>query len=110
VTSALRRYLPNGQANEIGFSLNVRAVRHWFMLRTAAGAEWEIRYVANQMFDLVRDRHPLLVADAKTREADGQREVYGMKLQPYDIVQEEPKTLADYSAEELTAELARRTA
>jgi hypothetical protein len=33
-----------------------------------------------------------------------------MKLQPYDIVQEEPKTLADYSAEELTAELARRTA
>lgn len=106
VTSALRRYLPNGQANEIGFSLNVRAVRHWFMLRTAAGAEWEIRLVANQMFDLVKERHPLLVADAKERMADGQREIYGMKLQPYDLNLEEPKALADYSAEELEAALA----
>lgn len=110
VTSALRRYLPNGQANEIGFSLNVRAVRHWLMLRTAAGAEWEIRVVANQMYDLIKARHPLLVADAKERQADGQREVYGMRLQPYDLVLEDPKTLADYSAEELEAELARRKA
>ncbi len=108
ITSALRRYLPNGQANEIGFSLNVRAVRHWIMLRTAAGAEWEIRLVANQMYDLIKDRHPLLLADAKERVVDGQREVYGMKLQPYDLVLETPKTLADYSAEELEAELVRR--
>ena len=110
VTSALRRYLPNGQANEIGFSLNVRAVRHWFMLRTAAGAEWEIRLVANQMYDLVKARHPLLVADALEREADGQREVYGMKLQPYDLVLRAPKKLADYSPAELEAELDRRRA
>lgn len=110
VTSALRRYLPNGQANEIGFSLNVRAVRHWFMLRTAAGAEWEIRYVANQMYDLVKARHPLLVADAQEREADGQREIFGMRLQPYDLVLEKPKALADYSRDELEAELERRRA
>ncbi len=110
VTSALRRYLPNGQSNEIGFSLNVRAVRHYLMLRTAAGAEWEIRVVANQMYDLIKARHPHLLADAKEREADGQREIYGMTLQPYDIVVEEPKTLADYTLEELQAELSRRAA
>lgn len=110
VTSALRRYLPNGQSNEIGFSLNVRAVRHFIMLRTAAGAEWEIRLVANQMYDLIKARHPHLLADAKERMTDGQREIYGMTLQPYDIVLEEPKTLADYSSEELAAELERRKA
>ncbi len=110
VTSALRRYLPNGQANEIGFSLNVRAVRHFLMLRTAAGAEWEIRLVANQMYDLIKERHPLLVGDAKERMADGQREIYGMVLQPYDIMLEEPKSLGDYTYEELQTELERRKA
>lgn len=109
-TSALRRYMPNGQSNEIGISLNVRALRHWFMLRTAGGAEWEIRIVANRMFDLVKERHPLLVFDAKERVTDGQREIYGMRLQPYDIVLEEPKTLADYTDEELAVEVERRWA
>lgn len=108
VTSALRRYLPNGQSNEIGVSLNIRAVRHFFMLRTAGGAEWEIRVIANQMFDLVKARHPLLVFDAKEREVDGQREIYGMKLQPYDIMVEDVRTLADYSQDELLAEMDRR--
>lgn len=110
ITSALRRFLPNGQTNEIGVSLNVRAVRHFFMLRTAAGAEWEIRLVANQMFDLVKERHPHLVYDAKERMADGQREVYGMRMQPFDLILEDQKSLPDYATEELEAELARRKA
>lgn len=84
VTSALRRILPNGQSNEIGFSVNLRALRHTVMMRTAAGAEWEIREVFGQVYRLVKDRFPMLFSDAAERETDGLLEVYGMKMQPYD--------------------------
>lgn len=96
VTSALRRLLPNGQANEICFSLNVRALRHFVMQRTAPDAEWEIRLVGNQVYDLARAKFPLLFSDACHREANGQRHVWGMKLQPYDLTEEQR---ADYLRE-----------
>lgn len=85
-TSALRRFLPNGQSNEIGFSCNLRAIRHLVQIRTSEFAEWEIRKIFNQVYQLVKEKIPLLFCDAKEREVKGLLEVYGMKQQPYDYV------------------------
>src|SRR5262245_11840544 len=60
ITAALRRYLPNGQSNEIGFSLNLRSLRHIIQLRTSCHAEWEIREIYSQVYALTKDRWPLL--------------------------------------------------
>jgi thymidylate synthase (FAD) len=84
VTSALRRFLPQGKAREVGFSLNLRALRHVVQMRTGRHSEWEIRDVFAQVFHLVRGKHPLLFHDAKTEEVRGITEVSGMKMQPYE--------------------------
>jgi thymidylate synthase (FAD) len=65
LTSALRRILPNGQSNEIGFSINLRALRHIIQLRTSRHAEWEIREIFSQIYRLVSARYPLLFHGAK---------------------------------------------
>jgi len=102
LTSALRRMAPNGQANEIGWSCNVRALRHLLMMRTSRHAEREIRRVFNQVYELIKDRYPMLVADAVEEEIDGLLEIRGMKMQQYDV------RIADVSEEVLIAELERR--
>lgn len=84
ITSALRRFLPNGQSNEIGFSLNIRSLRHTIQMRTAGAAEWEIRLVFNQVYKKLKKKFPLFFSDAKERIVDDLVEVYGMKMQPYD--------------------------
>ena len=84
LTSALRRLLPNGQANEIGFSVNLRSLRHLVMLRTSRHAEWEIRHVVGQVYRIVQTRYPLVFRGARETTVDGLLEVTGMKLQPYD--------------------------
>lgn len=84
ITSALRRLLPNGQSNEIGFSVNLRSLRHTVQVRTSRHAEWEIRLIFSQVFDIVRTRYPLAFYGAKTEMVDGIVEVSGMKLQPYE--------------------------
>lgn len=86
ITSALRRILPNGQSNEIGFSVNLRALRHLVQMRTSRGAEWEIREVFNQVYKLVFDKYPLLFHGAKKEVIDGLIEVSGLKMQPYDKI------------------------
>mgnify|MGYP001588999460 FL=1 len=45
ITSAIRRIAPNGQSNEIGFSVNIRSLRHILSIRTDQSAEWEIRKI-----------------------------------------------------------------
>ena len=89
LTSALRRMLPNGQSNEIGFSCNLRAIRHTVQLRTSRHAEWEIRLVFGQVYRLLKDKYPLLFHGAREEEVDGLLEVSGMKMQPYEPVLEE---------------------
>jgi thymidylate synthase ThyX len=84
LTSALRRVLPNGQVNEIGFTVNFRELRHVVQLRTSRHSEWEIRHVFGQVYRLVKDRHPLLFYGAKEEVVDGLLEVSGMKMQPYE--------------------------
>jgi thymidylate synthase (FAD) len=75
ITSAMRRILPNGQGNEIGFSLNLRSLRHLITLRTSRHAEWEIRVIFNQVYDLISAKYPAIFADAKTEVIDGLREI-----------------------------------
>jgi thymidylate synthase (FAD) len=84
MTSALRRILPNGQSNEIGFSCNLRALRHMVQVRTSRYAEWEIRHVFNQIYNLTKEKFPLLYYGAKVKEIEGLLEISGMKMQPYD--------------------------
>lgn len=102
LTSALRRILPNGQSNEIGFSVNMRSIRHLVMMRTGRHSEWEIRLVFAQVYNLVKDKFPLVFYGAVEEEIDGIIEVSGMKMQPYE------KSIADYSEAELLEELDRR--
>ncbi len=83
ITSALRRLLPNGQSNEIGFSANLRSLRHIVQIRTSRHAEWEIRAVFAQVYALTRKKFPLLYHGAREEVVDGLVEVSGMKMQPY---------------------------
>lgn len=75
LTSALRRIAPNGQANEIGFSINLRAMRFVIQKRTDSAAEWEIRQVFAQVYQIVKDIVPTLFCDAVVSEVDGLPEV-----------------------------------
>lgn len=63
LTSAMRRMLPNGQANEMGVSLNLRSLRHTIEMRTSRHAEWEIRHIFNQIYKLVKDKYPVMFSD-----------------------------------------------
>lgn len=83
ITSALRRVLPNGQSNEIGFSVNLRSIRHIIQMRTSRGAEWEIRKVFSQVYKLIKEKYKLLFHGATEELIDGELEIKGMKQQPY---------------------------
>lgn len=61
LTSAIRRIAPNGQANEIGFSMNIRSLRHTLILRTSEHAEYEIRKIYCQVGDIVEAKWPLML-------------------------------------------------
>jgi thymidylate synthase (FAD) len=75
ITSALRRMLPNGQANEIGFGVNLRTLRNTLVARTSHHAEWEIRLIFNQIYELVHLKYPTLFADVKLETVDGLNEI-----------------------------------
>lgn len=84
VTSYMRRLLPNGQANEMGLTLNIRSLRHLVQMRTGRFAEWEIRVVFESIYKLVKDKFPLIFHGAKEQEIDGILQVSGMRMQPYE--------------------------
>lgn len=75
LTSALRRIMPNGQSNEIGFSVNIRTLRQTIEARTSRHAEWEIRFVFNQIYNLVKEKYSAIFLDAKEEIIDNQIEV-----------------------------------
>lgn len=68
LTSAIRRIMPNGQGNEIGFSTNIRNLRHTLVMRTSVHAEWEIRSVFNQIAAIVEGRWPLMLYGIKKED------------------------------------------
>lgn len=108
ITSAVRRIAPNGQANELGMTCNVRSLRHVVQVRTARFAETEIRDVFAQVYRLVKDEFPTIFYKARTRDVGGIPEVFGMKLQPYEIEAGDPKALEFWSTESLNNELVMR--
>jgi len=75
LTSAMRRMLPNGQSNEMGVSLNIRALRHTIEMRTSHHAEWEIREIYNQIYKIVKRKYKAMFVDAKEEMIEGLLEI-----------------------------------
>ena len=80
ITSAIRRLAPNGQTNEIGWSCNIRSLRHMIEMRTSRHAEWEIRVVFNEVANTVADRWPLMLHGGTAETVDGLGEWRGLKV------------------------------
>lgn len=69
-TSALRRMLPDGIATTIVWSANHRTLRWVLEMRTAPGAEVEMRYVFDKLGEILRRDYPLIYQDFETRPHD----------------------------------------
>ena len=70
VTSALRRLAPLGLSTDIVWTANVRTLRHVIEMRTAEGAEEELRLVFDRVARVMQDEAPGLFQDFQ-RLADG---------------------------------------
>jgi len=70
VTSALRRLAPIGLSTDIFWTANVRTLRHVIEMRTAPGAEEELRLVFDQIARMMKDEAPNLFQDF-SRDEDG---------------------------------------
>jgi thymidylate synthase (FAD) len=68
VTSALRRLAPIGLSTDIIWTANVRTLRHVIAMRTAPGAEEELRLVFDRVAALMRDEAPALFQDFARRD------------------------------------------
>ena len=71
LTSAFRRVAPIGLATNIGWSANMRAIRHVIEQRTAPWAEEEIRLVFGQVAEIAIARWRNIFADYEMEMADG---------------------------------------
>lgn len=71
LTSAFRRIAPIGLATSIGWSGNIRTLRHLIEMRTDRAAEEEIRLVFSQVAEICRKRYPNFFADYEVTEVDG---------------------------------------
>jgi len=70
ITSALRRLAPIGLSTDILWTANVRTLRHVIEMRTAPGAEEELRLVFDQVARIMQAEAPNLFQDF-VREEDG---------------------------------------
>jgi thymidylate synthase (FAD) len=73
VTSALRRLAPLGLSTDIIWSANLRTLRHVIEMRTAEGAEEELRSVFDQVASVMLREAPFIFQDFE-RDADGRWE------------------------------------
>lgn len=71
LTSAMRRIAPIGLATTIGWSVNIRTLRHTIEMRTHPGAEEEIRLVFGKIAEKVKQRLPNLFSDYEIKIVDG---------------------------------------
>lgn len=62
-TSFMRRFAPDGVATGMVCTINVRALRHIISMRTALGAEEEIRLVMDEVAELALEATPNLMQD-----------------------------------------------
>ena len=67
VTSALRRLAPIGLSTDIVWTANVRTLRHVIEMRTAEGAEEELRLVFGKVARVMQDEAPGLFQDFSRR-------------------------------------------
>ncbi len=67
-TSFMRRFAPDGVATGIDCTINVRAIRHIIYMRTALGAEEEIRLVMDDVANLALKATPNLMQDYSPNE------------------------------------------
>jgi len=70
VTSALRRLAPIGLSTDIVWTANLRTLRHVIEMRTAPGAEEELRSVFDDVAEIMRAEAPGLFQDFE-RRGDG---------------------------------------
>lgn len=70
VTSALRRLAPIGLSTDIIWSANLRTLRHVIEMRTAPGAEEELRLVFDRVAEIMLAQAPLIFQDF-SRKDDG---------------------------------------
>jgi len=63
VTSALRRLAPIGLSTDIVWTANARTLRHVIEMRTAAGAEEELRLVFDKIARIMQAEAPNLFGD-----------------------------------------------
>jgi thymidylate synthase (FAD) len=67
-TSFIRRFAPQGMSTTIGITINFRAIRHVLEMRTAEGAEVEIRHVFDKIAFIAKRRWPALLQDFAKNE------------------------------------------
>jgi thymidylate synthase (FAD) len=70
VTSALRRLAPIGLSTDIVWTANARTLRHVIEMRTAEGAEEELRLVFDRIAEMMQAEAPGLFQDF-TRQGNG---------------------------------------
>ena len=70
VTSALRRLAPIGLSTDLIVTMNARTLRHVIEMRTAPGAEEELRLIFGQVAEIMTREAPGLFQDF-AREEDG---------------------------------------
>lgn len=63
ITSAMRRIAPIGVATSIGWSANIRSLRHVLEARTEPSAEEEIRFVFSKVGEILTEKYPVLFGD-----------------------------------------------
>ena len=68
ITSALRRLAPIGLSTDILWTANVRTLRHVIEMRTAPGAEEELRLVFDEVAQIMCDEAPNLFQDFERLE------------------------------------------
>lgn len=109
ITSAIRRIAPNGQANEIGMTLNIRSIRQIVQTRTAAAAEWEIRSIYAQVYSLLFGKFPTLFYKSRIRYVDDLPVISGMKCLPFELMPADKAGLDFFSTDVLQKELTHRS-
>lgn len=67
-TSFMRRFAPEGVSTALTWSANIRTLRHVIEVRTAEGAEEEIRLVAAQVGEIMKREAPILFSDFEVND------------------------------------------
>lgn len=73
-TSSMRRLAPMGLATTVGWSANIRTIRHVLEMRTSRHAEEEIRLVFEEVGTIMQKKYPAIFSDYKTGKIDGIKE------------------------------------